>query len=440
MNTIQKSDIDFTKFKVIKDKYNRVIDGVNHGRAVYYNKGLYYKIFHPEYVRLKNFHDAIHTGFYDGLAQIESLIYDGDLVVGYVQKEGTHADRCWGNGMTDGYFDEQLVINAKKYEMFYYDADYSNIVIMDDRISLIDLESVYRFDQAHLMKKHNAVLKGTDRYINNIEKLIGVKNIVFIPNIDLGNNRNASYQYSINSWKRWCDKNDCTLFLLEDLMWPIEDMKITWQRYELFNILESNDISYSQILMVDCDTIIREDTPNFFEMTENKYCGVQNNGCYEWLLRSIDGYSKLFFNNEKIKPWEYINGGFQIVNKSHKSFFGEMLKFYNENKNGLIHAQNEIIRTGSDQTPLNFMLKRHNIEVKILPEAFNLQDPARKNLLYLESWNWWNDTLDNLYNAGYIIHFNAIPKSSLNRASEYWMERYYKYLYEIGKNKNFKKS
>ena len=35
-----------------------------------------------------------------------------------------------------------------------------------------------------------------------------MKNIVFIPNINLGNGRSDSYQYSIKSWKYWCDKND----------------------------------------------------------------------------------------------------------------------------------------------------------------------------------------------------------------------------------------
>ena len=35
-----------------------------------------------------------------------------------------------------------------------------------------------------------------------------MKNIVFIPNINLGNDRNKSYGYSVESWRRWCDKNN----------------------------------------------------------------------------------------------------------------------------------------------------------------------------------------------------------------------------------------
>ena len=40
------------------------------------------------------------------------------------------------------------------------------------------------------------------------------KNLVFMMDIDLGgegryaSSRRAAYKYSIDSWKRWCEKND----------------------------------------------------------------------------------------------------------------------------------------------------------------------------------------------------------------------------------------
>ena len=71
---------------------------------------------------------------------------------------------------------------------------------------------------------------------------IHMKNIVFIPNIDLGNGRNKPYEYSIKSWKHFCDKYDCELLVLEDLLVPVESMKVTWQRFYLFDILEQNEI------------------------------------------------------------------------------------------------------------------------------------------------------------------------------------------------------
>ena len=47
-----------------------------------------------------------------------------------------------------------------------------------------------------------------------------MKNVVFIPNIDLGNGRSDSYLYSVNSWKNWCEKNSCELLVWEDLLYP----------------------------------------------------------------------------------------------------------------------------------------------------------------------------------------------------------------------------
>ena len=73
-----------------------------------------------------------------------------------------------------------------------------------------------------------------------------MKNIVFIPHINLGNGRSDKYSYSVNSWKKWCDKNNCELIIWEDLLLPVEEMKITWQRYYVFDILDNNNINYDQ--------------------------------------------------------------------------------------------------------------------------------------------------------------------------------------------------
>ena len=255
-----------------------------------------------------------------------------------------------------------------------------------------------------------------------------MKNVVFIPNIDLGNGRNNSYHYSVKSWKQWCKKNDCELLVWEDLLYPVDYMKITWQRYYLFDILDTNNIEYEQVLMVDADTIVHPNCPNFFEISDNKYCGVMNNGDYEWVLRSIEGFGDRLFNKTKIEPWNYINGGFQIMNKKHKSFFESMKEYYLNNSDLIIKTISDL-KTATDQTILNFMLNKHNVDVKILPDCYNLVDLYRKNLLYLDSGQWWSDELHFL-EAGWVYHFNAIPQNSMNRDTNYWIERTYKELYE----------
>ena len=260
-----------------------------------------------------------------------------------------------------------------------------------------------------------------------------MKNIVFIMDIDIGgdgrysSSRRMSYNYSIDSWRKWCDKNDCELFILNDLVFDNDRMGICWQRYYLFDILDNNGIKYDQILMVDADTIVHPNCPNFFKETENKYCGVMNDGCYEWVSRSIKNYGNYLFKNQnKIKPWEYINGGFQIVNKKHKQFFQDIIKFYWENSDSLIYAQ-ENFKVGTDQTVLNYLLKKCDIGLKILPQCYNLQDLFRKNLLHITGHSWWEDNLENLYNSAWVYHFNAIPNNP--RDANYWIERVYKDLY-----------
>ena len=255
-----------------------------------------------------------------------------------------------------------------------------------------------------------------------------MKNVVFIPNIDLGNDRSKPYEYSIKSWRKFCDKYDCELLVLDELLFPIEHMKITWQRFYLFDLLEANNIDYDQILMVDADTIVHPDCPNFFEMTNHEYSAVVNNGSFEWVRHSVDSFSKELFNGEvPFNIWEYINCGFQIVNKKHKPFFEYVTKFYDENQDR-IRDSIEKIQAGTAQTIINFLLRQQNIEINYLPIAYNLQDLFTKQLLYFNEQCWWPDELI-FDNCGYVFHFNAIPQNDMNRDAAYWIERSYKEFY-----------
>ena len=123
-------------------------------------------------------------------------------------------------------------------------------------------------------------------------------NIIFIPNIDAKDNRNKPYHLSIESWKLWAKQYD-NIQVIEwtDPIMDPADMKITLQRYWVFDILKHNNIDFEQVLLVDADTIVHPNCPNFFEETENKFCGVVNTGCYEWMLRSIAQWGNALFPN-----------------------------------------------------------------------------------------------------------------------------------------------
>ena len=252
-------------------------------------------------------------------------------------------------------------------------------------------------------------------------------NVVFIPNITVGDGRNTPYHYSIKSWQKWSEQyEDVKIIEWTEPICPPEQLKITLQRYWVHDILESNNIEYEQVLIVDADTIIHPNCPNFFNETQGEFSAVINNGCSEWLTRSIkDWGNNLFPDQPKVKPWMYFNGGFQITSKTHKPFYNLVKDFYLENQKLILELSNKI-KAGTDQTIINYLVQKEKIQVKYLPECYNLQDLFRKNLLHIPGHSWWKDELRFL-EAGWIYHFNAIPQNP--RHVPYWMERTYNELY-----------
>ncbi len=253
-----------------------------------------------------------------------------------------------------------------------------------------------------------------------------MKNVVFMMNVDLGkegrfaSSRVNPYKYSIDSWKQWCEKNDCELFVLTDEVIDHDVMGICWQRWYIFDLLESNDIEYNQILSVDADTIIHPDCPNFFDKTENKFTVAYFDGSWDWVLRSLEAYSKYVFEGHMLKEWsKYFDSGFWIVNKTHKPFAKRMTEFYHANSK-LFREMEEKFLTGTEQTPLNFMLDILKIDVKHLPYEFNMCDMNRKEIL----------SEDLLFTKlGWIFQFNCIPNNKDNELTDYWMKKTYNHFY-----------
>ncbi len=176
----------------------------------------------------------------------------------------------------------------------------------------------------------------------------------------------SPYKYSIESWKRWAEKNNSEVIVMEDLLCPTEQMGIAWQRHYVMDMLENEGIEYDQILAVDADTIVHPECPNFFELTEHKYAGIVQEGSMDWCGRSLEHFSRFVFDGLMIPFENYINSGFQIFNKSHKKFQEEFLDFHNEKKE-MINWVQEKFGVGSEQTPINLFLHKKNIDFKYLP-------------------------------------------------------------------------
>ena len=200
-------------------------------------------------------------------------------------------------------------------------------------------------------------------------------------------------EYCLNTWKYWCDKHNVDLILLDEAIEDANEMSATWQRYYVFDVLENSDIEYDQVAMVDLDTMIKWDTPNFFNLTDNKLSVVKDNEVVEWTYNSKNGYQHMFPDVE-FDWWDYVNAGFIIVNHKHKKLFKNIIKFYHKNKEHLLDLQYNKLRKGSDQTPFNYMIRKMGCEIKYLPKIYNMTSLHKKGILdgglFVEIGNIWH--------------------------------------------------
>ena len=231
--------------------------------------------------------------------------------------------------------------------------------------------------------------------------------------------RSTPYQFSIDSWEHWCNKNDCELFVLTELIHPHEEMKLTWQRYYIFDLLEANNIEYDQVCYVDADTIVHPDCPNFFEATDHKLCGAQFDASWDWSLRSMEIYSRYAFENYTMPWYKYIDSGFWIANKNHKKLFSSLIEYYWANKDLLLQLEQQF-KIGTDQTPFNIWIHKNDVDFKLFPYEYNMVDLPRKEIL---------DDDMTFTKCGWIFQYNCLPNNKNNESTYHWMKKTYEHFY-----------
>ena len=183
----------------------------------------------------------------------------------------------------------------------------------------------------------------------------------------------------------------------------------------ILDILEANKIEYDQVLYVDSDTIVHDNAPDIFKITDRKFCAVRNYGCMDWLLRSLEVYSKFIFENYKLPYLKYFNSGLLVFNKTHTDFFKKMQDFYFGNLDKILYIQDKF-ELGNDQPVMNFLLDMHiPNEVKELGYEWNMQDMNRFEVLT-------EDMLHVKY--GYVSHYNC----GIQPTPKFWMEKTFNFI------------
>ena len=210
-------------------------------------------------------------------------------------------------------------------------------------------------------------------------------------------------EWCFKTWKFWCEKNDVELIILDQELRDKSIMKPTWQRWHVFDILDENGIEYDQVALVDIDTMVKWDAPNFFNETEYAFSAVEDCFNIEWSHNSIKGYQHLF-PETKFDWTTYFNCGFIVLNEIHKPLCKSITDFYYKNEAHLRDLQHNTLKKGSDQTPVNYLVRKCGFKINYLNKKFNLSQLHMRGVL--------NELM---FECGWVWHFNGFDKTLRNQ-------------------------
>ena len=190
------------------------------------------------------------------------------------------------------------------------------------------------------------------------------------------------FKYSRNTWEYWCKKNNC-LFVpfIESVEKDLNKYRVNWQKILfVFDELEKRNIEYDQICLVDSSFMARWDMPNFFEMTDRRFTACRDMDNMRWIYESIQGYKNIFGGFE-LDMSKYVNSGFMIFNEEHKDLLNKFKQLYIDNTEEFVKLQDEVVKKGNEQTPLNYWLQLNNVDVNMdLPLPYKITHLQRKEL------------------------------------------------------------
>lgn len=151
-----------------------------------------------------------------------------------------------------------------------------------------------------------------------------------------------------------------------------------WNKFHIHELLNK----YRRILYLDIDVLVREDTPNLFEIVPENELGMFNEGRYvpryEYLEQAAEYYG------EPLKPWNgpFYNSGVMVISRMHKNIFK-------------LPKGQDFVET--DQPYINLRILNDSIKVFDLDFKFNRMD-------ILDSF-CGRSRLDS-----YIVHYAGAPE------------------------------
>ncbi len=177
--------------------------------------------------------------------------------------------------------------------------------------------------------------------------------------------------YSELSWRWWCANHDMQFVIIDQPLGnaQVQALPPTFQRWFALERLLSEYGHDAQVAMVDADTMVRWDTPDFFDLAGQEFAAVRDwHGT--WAYSSIAAYQQ-FFPETTIPWWDYFNTGLVLLNQRHLKLTGALIDFALAHKRELANTRNPW-GYGDDQTVLNFIVRQNTIPILFLHPTFNV--------------------------------------------------------------------
>lgn len=209
------------------------------------------------------------------------------------------------------------------------------------------------------------------------------------------------FEVSKQCWQSYCKKHNID-FIVVDKKLPNVKFCV-WHKEFVFDFIGDK---YEKIALVDFDTLVHWDAPNFFNLYDDEFCGVLENESLFWIQNSLNAFRNNFkeLENVKITLSEYINGGILFFHRSHKNFFEKLKEFYITNKSTFDNWN--VPNTGKEQTILNLYLKKENVRKKYLDFRFNTMRLTKNDWLH-HNWQIEGDKTPFFIKYSYIWHFTG---------------------------------
>jgi hypothetical protein len=179
--------------------------------------------------------------------------------------------------------------------------------------------------------------------------------------------------------KAYAEKIDADFVVIDEVNPKFSTQK--WQKFQIHELLNR----YQRLIFFDTDILVRDDTPDLFDIVpENKFAAFDE-GRYESRLEFIRDASKAY--GEDVFNWngKFYNSGVMVMSRIHKHIFKLPIKC-------------ETIET--DQPYINLRLAKDKYEVQDLHWDFNRMSMMDK-IIGISRYN------------SYILHYAGAPEDQL---------------------------